>query len=88
MHTHSLFWHAIHYLPLILIITAFVASFFSAKLAAVAKKYISAFAVVGFSAHLIDSGVEFKHAFEPCYAYIAVMLGVTATSVKRAFVRA
>lgn len=86
--THSLFWHTIHYLPLIMIVAAFVASFFSAKLASVAKKYITAFAVFGFSAHLVDSGFEFGHAFEPCYAYIAVLVGVTAASVKQAFVKA
>lgn len=83
--SHSLFWHTIHYLPMILTVAAFAVALFKGKLNEY-KKYLAAFSAFGFSAHLLDSGFEF-HAMEPCFFYAGVLVAIAATEVKTFFAR-
>ncbi len=85
MHTHSLFWHTIHYLPLIFIAASVIISVVLKKFTNL-KKHLSVFASMGVSAHLFDSGFEFHNSAEPCFLYVSVLVYIAATSFKTLFV--
>ncbi len=82
---HSIFWHTIHYLPMILTISAILIAVFSGKFSEY-KKYIASFATFGIASHLMDSGFEF-HSFEPCFFYVGVLAFIAVSSIRSSLVK-